>query len=51
MRAIPWMTERHFADRVDCVKNPISWNSKWGNVIFSDEKKLNLDDHDGLMYY
>ena len=38
MRAVPWMTERHFADRVDWVKNHISWNSEWRNVIFSDEK-------------
>ena len=24
MRAAPWMTERHFADQVDWVKNHIS---------------------------
>ena len=28
MRAVSWMTERHFADRVDWVKNHISWNSE-----------------------
>ena len=38
MRAVPWMTERHFTDRVDWVQNHISWNSDWANVIFSDEK-------------
>ena len=38
MRAVPWMTERHFGDRVEWVKNHISWNSEWTNVIFSDEK-------------
>ena len=43
MRAVPWMTERNFAGRVDWIKNHISWNSEWRNVIFSNEKKFNLD--------
>ena len=42
---------RHFAERVDWVKNHISWRSEWRNVIFRDEKKLNLDGPDGLMCY
>ena len=31
--------------------NHISWNSEWRNVIFSDDKKFNLDGPDRLMYY
>ena len=38
MRAVPWMTERHFADRVDAVKHHISWNYEWRNATFRGEK-------------
>ena len=51
MRAVTWMNERDFRDRVDWVKNHINWDSEWRNVIFSDEKKFNLDVPDRLMYY
>ena len=51
MKAVPWMTERQFADQFDWVKNHISWNSECRNVIFSDENRSNLDGPDGLMYY
>ena len=29
----------------------MSWTTEWSNVIFSDEKKFNLDEPDGYSYY
>ena len=37
MRALCWMSVRHFVDRVEWVKISISWNSEWRNVIFTDK--------------
>ena len=51
MRAVRGMTERYFEDRVDWLKNHISWNPEWRNVIFRNEKELNLYGPDGLIYY
>ena len=51
MKAVHWMTECHFADRVDWVKNHISWNSGWTKCDIQWWTKFNLDGPDGLMYY
>ena len=37
--------------RLYWAKNKITWGEEWKNVIWSDEKKFNLDGPDGLAYY
>lgn len=44
MRVVPWMTERHIADRVHWVRNHIHWKAEWNNVVFSDEKSSTWTD-------
>ena len=33
------------------VKKCMSWTTEWISIIFSDEKKLNLDGPDGFLCY
>lgn len=37
--------------RLAWAKDKITWGSKWKDVIWSDEKKFNLDGPDGFAYY
>ena len=41
----------HKASRLQFAKKYMSWTHKWHNVVFSDEKKFNLDGPDGVQYY
>ena len=36
---------------VKIAKDYMSWTTEWSNVIFSDEKKFNLDGPDSFNYY
>ncbi|CAK9810850.1 Transposable element Tc3 transposase [Anthophora plagiata] len=47
----PALTPRHKQERLQFAKDRIHWKKKWRKVIFSDEKKFNLDGPDGLNYY
>lgn len=38
-------------NRLQFAKNHMSWTTKWRKVIFSDEKKFNLDGPDGCHCY
>lgn len=46
------MTEKHKKKRYEWAREYLLWHSvKWENIIFSAEKKFNLDGPDGLQYY
>ena len=51
LRGKPKLLQRHKEVRLNWAKSVMCWKSKWKNIIFSDEKKFNLDGPDGNNYY
>lgn len=47
----PVLTNIHKEARLEFAQKHISWKKMWRKVIFSDEKKFNLDGPDGYQYY
>ena len=47
----PKWNEGHIKHRLQWAKDHMSWSSEWTSVVFSDEKKFNLDCPDGYQYY
>lgn len=47
----PPLNNAHKKDRMTFAEEHMSWTSEWNKVIFSDEKKFNLDGPDGFQYY
>jgi len=47
----PELSKDHKIARLAFARNHMDWKEKWRKVIFSDEKKFNLDGPDGAQYY
>ena len=41
----------HKIKRISFAKKYMSWNDKWKTVVFTDEKKWNLDGPDDYKFY
>jgi transposase len=45
------LSRKNVKGRVDFGHDHMTWDEKWREVIFSDEKRFNLDGPDGFNYY
>jgi transposase len=50
-KSTPKLKKGHIENRLKWASEKIIWDRKWREVIFSDEKKFNLDGPDGNQFY
>lgn len=50
-KTIPSLKPHHMEARMTWAQKHMSWTTEWTKVVFSDEKKFNLDGPDGFQYY
>lgn len=51
MKKKPHLTGLHKEARLLFCRERLAWTREWNKIIFSDEKKFNLDGPDGFSYY
>lgn len=47
----PALKKFHISERLTFARQKMQWKTEWFKVIFSDEKKFNLDGPDGFSFY
>ena len=50
-KKIPPLTKKHKDNRLTFAREYMAWTNEWKKVVFTDEKKFNLDGPDGYKYY
>ena len=51
MKASPVLTKRHQENRLKWCNERIYWDDEWSQIVWSDEKKWNLDGPGGFKFY
>ena len=52
MKTVPALTAKHKKMHLDWIKKKVTWTKeKWETMVFSDEKKFNLDGPDSSWCY